>query len=89
MAQETTKQSLILCVGEKCSSKFPGLVFSSIGNTVSVSFFFKPARYFANHSSRSDKLFKISSFFGARWRKIILAILATLVILAILAISAT
>ena len=39
MAQETTKQSLILCVGEKCSSKFPGLVFSSIGNTVSVYFF--------------------------------------------------
>ena len=53
-----------------------------------MSHFFKPARYFANRSSRSDKLFKISSFFGARWRKIILAILATLVILAILAISA-
>ena len=92
MAQETTKQSLILCVGEKCSSKFPGLVFSSIGNTVSVSFFLNPrGRYFANRSSRSDKLFfrLISSFFGARWRKIILAILVILAILAILDISAT
>ena len=72
MAQETTKQSLILCVGEKCSSKFPGLVFSSIGNTVSV-YFFLPR---VASQSQSYKwlwvIFAFSWFFG---RKVALVVL--------------
>ena len=66
MAQETTKQSLILCVGEKCSSKFPGLVFSSIGNTVSVYFFDR--ELLRNRSPISDKFLLLVDFLVARWR---------------------
>ena len=65
MAQETTKQSLILCVGEKCSSKFPGLVISSIGNTVSVYFFDR--ELLRNRSPMSDFLLLVD-FLVARWR---------------------